>query len=34
MTIRAVVWGENVHEQKNRVVADIYQRAAAAGGAA
>jgi trehalose utilization protein len=24
MTIRAVVWGENVHERKNRVVAGIY----------
>lgn len=24
MSIRTVVWGENVHEQKNKVVADIY----------
>lgn len=24
MVINAVVWGENVHEQKNRVVAEIY----------
>jgi hypothetical protein len=24
MAIRAVVWGENVHEQKNRVVAATY----------
>ena len=24
MNIRVVVWGENVHEQKNRVVADLY----------
>ena len=24
MTIRTVVWGENVHEQTNKVVADIY----------
>ncbi|WP_420857712.1 ThuA domain-containing protein [Marivivens marinus] len=24
MTIRAVVWGENVHEQTNKIVADIY----------
>ena len=24
MTIRAVVWGENVHERKNPVVADVY----------
>ena len=24
MVIRATVWGENVHEQKNRVVAEIY----------
>ena len=24
MTIRAVVWGENVHEQTNKVVADLY----------
>jgi trehalose utilization protein len=24
MTIRTVVWGENVHEQKNKVVAGIY----------
>ena len=26
MPIRAVVWGENVHERKNKVVADIYPR--------
>ena len=24
MTIRAIVWGENVHEQENRIVADLY----------
>ena len=24
MPIRALVWGENVHEQKNKVVAEIY----------
>ena len=24
MTIRAVVWGENVHEQTNKVVSDLY----------
>ena len=24
MTIRAVVWGENVHERKNKVVAGVY----------
>ncbi|HEX8045709.1 ThuA domain-containing protein [Rhizobium sp.] len=24
MTIRAVVWGENIHEQTNKVVAEIY----------
>lgn len=24
MQIRTVVWGENVHEQKNRIVADLY----------
>lgn len=24
MTIRAVVWGENVHEQSNKTVADLY----------
>lgn len=24
MTIRAIVWGENVHEQTNQVVADLY----------
>lgn len=24
MTIRALVWGENVHERKNKVVAEIY----------
>ncbi|MFY0681932.1 MAG: ThuA domain-containing protein [Thalassovita sp.] len=24
MTIRTVVWGENVHEQKNQIVADLY----------
>jgi trehalose utilization protein len=26
MTIRTIVWGENVHEQKNKVVADIYPK--------
>lgn len=26
MTIRAVVWGENVHEQTNKIVADIYPK--------
>ena len=24
MTIRALVWGENVHEQKSRIVAGLY----------
>lgn len=24
MTIRALVWGENVHEQTNRIVSDLY----------
>ena len=24
MTIRVTVWGENVHEQENRIVAGIY----------
>ena len=24
MTIRVTVWGENVHEQKNRIVAGLY----------
>ena len=24
MTIRAVVWGENVHEQENKIVGDLY----------
>ena len=24
MTIRTLVWGENVHEQKNKVVAENY----------
>ena len=24
MTIKAVVWGENVHEQTNKVVSDLY----------
>ncbi|GGA44591.1 ThuA domain-containing protein [Pelagibacterium lentulum] len=24
MTIRALVWGENIHEQKNKVVAELY----------
>ena len=24
MVIKAVVWGENVHEQTNKVVADLY----------
>ena len=24
MPIRAVVWGENVHEQKNKIVAGLY----------
>ena len=24
MTIRAVVWGENVHEQTNKIVSEIY----------
>ena len=26
MAIRTLVWGENVHERKNKVVADIYPR--------
>jgi trehalose utilization protein len=26
MTIRVTVWGENVHEQKNKVVAEVYPR--------
>ncbi len=26
MTINAVVWGENVHEQTNKVVADLYPK--------
>jgi trehalose utilization protein len=26
MAIRAVVWGENVHEQKNKVVAGVYPK--------
>lgn len=26
MTIRAVVWGENVHEQTNKVVSDLYPK--------
>lgn len=26
MTIRTVVWGENVHEQTNKVVADLYPK--------
>lgn len=26
MTIRAVVWGENVHEQKNKIVGDLYPK--------
>ena len=26
MPIRAVVWGENVHEQKNKVVAGVYPK--------
>ena len=26
MTIRTVVWGENIHERTNRVVADIYPK--------
>jgi trehalose utilization protein len=24
MTIRVTVWGENVHERKNKVVAEVY----------
>ena len=24
MTIKAVVWGENVHEQTNKIVAGLY----------
>ena len=27
MTIRVTVWGENVHEQKNKVVAEVYPKA-------
>ena len=27
MTIKAVVWGENVHEQKNAVVRDLPAKA-------
>lgn len=26
MPIRAVVWGENVHEQKNKIVSDLYPK--------
>ena len=26
MSIRVTVWGENVHEQKNRVVAEVYPK--------
>ncbi|MDB5562295.1 MAG: hypothetical protein JWN11_1713, partial [Hyphomicrobiales bacterium] len=26
MTIRALVWGENVHEHMNKVVGDLYPR--------
>ncbi len=26
MTLRAVVWGENVHEQTNKVVSDLYPK--------
>ena len=26
MTIRTIVWGENVHEQTNKIVADIYPK--------
>ena len=26
MTIRAIVWGENVHEQSNKIVADLYPK--------
>jgi trehalose utilization protein len=26
MKIRTVVWGENVHEQKNKIVADLYPK--------
>jgi trehalose utilization protein len=26
MSIRVTVWGENVHEQKNKVVAEVYPR--------
>ena len=26
MTIRVTVWGENVHEQKNKVVAEVYPK--------
>ena len=27
MTIRVTVWGENVHEQKNKAVAEVYPNA-------
>ena len=27
MSIRVTVWGENVHEQKNKVVAEVYPKA-------
>ena len=26
MSIRVTVWGENVHEQKNKVVAEVYPK--------
>jgi trehalose utilization protein len=26
MTIRTLIWGENVHEQKNKVVAENYPK--------
>lgn len=26
MTIRAIVWGENVHEQSNKIVSDLYPK--------
>jgi len=26
MPIRAVVWGENVHEQKNKIISDLYPK--------
>ena len=26
MSIRTVVWGENVHESKNKTVAELYQK--------